>query len=181
MTEIELCVAEVLARDRVCVLHHDDQVVAFVVVGQDLDEDGPDVDSFVSQCVKKLPSHLVPSKFVQVSEFPMTANGKIDRRMLRSKLLEPKNRRKISVSEKSRLFLQLWQKYLRVPPKGADVFVDVGGDSHLAILLASDLEDATGRFSLLIWRHFISLSKLYPCPKRTLNDPVHLLKVDRSL
>ena len=80
----------------------------------------------------------------------MTANGKIDRSLILSKNLESLNRQKISVSEEIRpreIFFELWLKYLRTPPKGSDVFVDVGGDSHLAILLASELEDTTGSYS----------------------------------
>ena len=151
LTEMERCVAQVLSRDCVCARLDDGRVVAFVVVvDEELVKQGPEAESFLTRCIKNLPSHLVPSKFVQVSEFPMTANGKIDRNLILSKNLESLNRQKISVSEEIRpreIFFELWLKYLRTPPKGSDVFVDVGGDSHLAILLASELEDTTGSYS----------------------------------
>ena len=145
LTEMERCVAQVLSRDCVCARLDDGRVGAFVVVvDEELVKQGPEAESFLTRCIKNLPSHLVPSKFVQVSEFPMTANGKIDRNLLLSKNREwPKT----SVSNKignREIFFELWLKYLRTPPKGSDVFVDVGGDSHLAILLASELEDTTG-------------------------------------
>ena len=42
----------------------------------------------------------------------------------------------------------LWKKYLGVAPLEGDVFIEAGGDSHLAVLLVQEFEDLTGKYEV---------------------------------
>ncbi|STX48383.1 peptide synthetase, non-ribosomal [Legionella hackeliae] len=87
--------------------------------------------SFVSEA---LPDYMVPSAFVVLEEFPLTPNGKLDRKALPA----PEY-----VSEKSYVaprdivefkLAQIWQKYLNISKISmSDNFFEVGGHSLLAI------------------------------------------------
>ena len=70
--------------------------------------------------------------------------------------LEFKNILKIFVKQKRRaelkhgpdLLSNLWKKYLGVSPLEGDVFIEAGGDSHLAVLLVQEFEDLTGKYEV---------------------------------
>ena len=92
-----------------------------------------DLRSFVSL---KLPFYAVPSRFMQLDQFELTSNGKIDKKYLDSiKIFDdviyeaPRNN-----FEKE--LVKLWQEFLNVPRIGiTDNFFDLGGDSLIAIRL----------------------------------------------
>ena len=124
-----------------------------VAVLDESDDDGRrDVEEFRELCVKKLPPHLVPSKFVKVEKFAVTSNGKVDKKFLISAFERSEKRKKFYFENSRQLFSNLWTKYLSIPPKSDDYFVRVGGDSHLAVLGAKDFEDVMGEQNLGITR-----------------------------
>jgi amino acid adenylation domain-containing protein/thioester reductase-like protein/non-ribosomal peptide synthase protein (TIGR01720 family) len=86
-----------------------------------------------------LPDYMVPRSFVALAELPLTASGKLDRRLLP----EPSSARLAAapttpLSVHEQLLLNLWQELLGVPSMSAnDNFFELGGDSILAIQLVS--------------------------------------------
>ncbi len=82
----------------------------------------------------KIPFYAVPNFFVQLESFPLTINGKIDKKELDKIKLrsndtyeEPRNDFEKSLSD-------LWKKFLNVEKVGInDNFFNLGGDSLIAI------------------------------------------------
>jgi nonribosomal peptide synthetase DhbF len=128
LPEIERAVEAVLNRG-CCSILFKDRVVVFVA------DENAEAEDFVIRCSEKLPKHLVPSKFVKVSNFPVTANGKIDRKSLEAILLEKSKRKRLDGRNRNEIFFDLWQKLVSIPPKGSDCFAELGGDSHLVPML----------------------------------------------
>ncbi len=83
---------------------------------------------------EKLPFYAIPNYFMQLESFPLTLNGKIDKKKLEEIELienatfeEPRN-------EFEKNLAQLWQKFLNIEKIGInDNFFNLGGDSLIAI------------------------------------------------
>lgn len=102
-------------------------------------------ESLKSLCESKLPSYMVPAKFVSMDQFPMTPNGKVDRRAL------PEPGREVPAAATSvalngpaeELIAALWKEVLEVERIGAtDDFFDLGGHSLTATRLVARLRSA---------------------------------------
>ncbi len=96
---------------------------------------------------RRLPEYMVPSAFVHLSAFPMTANGKLDKAALPAPALQgarhPGDQRPRNGME--RRVAELWAHVLRVPV--TDVysdFFDMGGHSLLAARLISKIQQTFG-------------------------------------
>ncbi|TBV09274.1 non-ribosomal peptide synthase/polyketide synthase [Phytopseudomonas dryadis] len=96
-----------------------------------------------------LPEHMVPAHLVLLEHFPLTANGKLDRRALpapdlgaaQSAYQAPRN-------ATERRLAEVWQAVLGVPRIGIDDnFFALGGDSILSIQLVSRARQAGIHFS----------------------------------
>jgi acyl carrier protein len=90
---------------------------------------------------EKLPEHMIPSMFVQLSEFPLTPNGKIDRSALPppdSARAEPADRFVAPTNPLEEDLAQLFSALLGVERVGIeDNFFELGGHSLLAMQLIS--------------------------------------------
>ncbi len=105
---------------------------------------------------KHLPDYMIPSYFLKINAFPLTANGKIDRRALPlpeirtvSDYVEPRN-------DTERKLAEIWQEVLgrglsQKKGEGSpikpgigirDNFFDLGGDSLKSIVLVHQIRDA---------------------------------------
>jgi acyl carrier protein len=92
----------------------------------------------------ELPEYMVPATFLQLDCFPLTTNGKVDRRALPSpdgRQLEagayvaPRN-------DSERVLAEIWQQVLKRERVGAhDNFFDLGGDSLLLIRVKSQIRE----------------------------------------
>ena len=94
---------------------------------------------------EKLPDYMVPSAFVQLEAFPLTPNGKINRRALPDPEFRPNENENQSAFVPPRdpieqKLSQLWQEVLGVPVGIEDNFFDVGGHSLLAIRLFTTIQ-----------------------------------------
>jgi amino acid adenylation domain-containing protein len=96
-----------------------------------------------------LPEYMVPSTFVQLAEFPLTPNGKIDRKKLpapsserpavESAYVEPATDLERSISS-------IWQDVLKIEQVGVrDNFFDLGGSSLLIVQVQSKIESVLRR------------------------------------
>jgi acyl carrier protein len=94
---------------------------------------------------EKLPSYMVPATFVFMQHLPLTASGKIDRRMLpapRRGRDELENRFVAPRSALETVLALLWCEVLQLEEIGVDDnFAELGGDSLLASQIASRLND----------------------------------------
>ncbi len=93
-----------------------------------------------------MPTNLVPSFFVILDELPRTANGKIDRERLRE--IEPPavaGKAEPPLTETERLLSRLWEIAFDVQGIGkSDGFLDLGGDSLIAAVIAAGIDAETG-------------------------------------
>ncbi len=96
---------------------------------------------------KSLPEYMVPSFFMQLDAFPLTPNGKVDRRALplpdrtrdEHEFVPPRD-------ELETRLAKLWSEVLGVSRVGVtDNFFEVGGDSLLALRLFLKMETEFGR------------------------------------
>ncbi|KAK2758725.1 NRPS [Arachnomyces sp. PD_36] len=116
----------------------------------------PDDDTFTAQarCATTqlnalVPTYMVPAIFLQLSRFPRTGSGKIDRRKLREETSRlPLGRESAAAgavkrrpeTEKEELLLSIWSTILKVSPESIgidDDFFHIGGHSISAMRLAS--------------------------------------------
>ncbi len=88
----------------------------------------------------KLPEHMVPRHFVTLDAFPITQNGKVDRKRLPAPDRGAAREGRVVAAPTTpaeRLLAGIWAEVLGVAEVGADDnFFELGGDSILAIQIA---------------------------------------------
>lgn len=112
------------------------------------EEDAVNLDMVQEELNEALPEYMVPSFWIVLQQFPLTPNGKIDRKKLpdpteglrdaSSKVVPPAN------AIETRM-LALWQEILKLPQISTDAnFFKLGGHSLLATQLISRIRDIFG-------------------------------------
>ncbi|MER7773363.1 phosphopantetheine-binding protein, partial [Kitasatospora sp. NPDC096140] len=99
-----------------------------------------------ARVAEQLPSYMVPAAFVELDAFPLTANGKLDKRALPA----PDGRALALGGEfvapdgpVEELVAAVWADVLGIERVGAhDNFFDLGGNSLLALRLVSQVQEA---------------------------------------
>ena len=92
-----------------------------------------------------IPDYMVPSHFVYQNIFPLTPNGKVDRKQLPDPLkaiVEVVEVEEMTESQKQ--IAAIWEKFLGKRPRLDDDFFDLGGHSLLALQSLTELEKKTG-------------------------------------
>jgi amino acid adenylation domain-containing protein len=93
---------------------------------------------------QKLPEYMVPAHFVFLDAFPLTPNGKVDRRALpvpektsyREEFIAPENDIELRLAA-------IWEKLFDIPLVGVtDSFFDLGGDSLLVARFLVEVEES---------------------------------------
>ncbi|MGB3469107.1 MAG: amino acid adenylation domain-containing protein, partial [Cyclobacteriaceae bacterium] len=85
-----------------------------------------------------LPAYMIPNKLLHIESFPLTKNGKIDYEVLqvpdeKQNYSDPENELEVSI-------LEVWQNVFgRKDLSVGDNFFDLGGDSIIAVQIASKL------------------------------------------
>ncbi|HEX3529710.1 MAG TPA: amino acid adenylation domain-containing protein [Thermoanaerobaculia bacterium] len=128
----------------------DRRLVAYVVPSGASANTAPvpaDLQAFLR---RSLPDYMIPGVFVFLAAFPLTANGKIDRRALPA----PEDASRAAQAsytpprtELERRIVEIWREVLDVPQVGVhDNFFDLGGHSLLLLRVVSRLnEEIAGR------------------------------------
>jgi amino acid adenylation domain-containing protein len=90
----------------------------------------------------KLPEYMLPAAFIILERFPLTPNGKIDRRALPKPEFASAPRSYIPPSTDTEIALaKIWAEILGLKQVSiADSFFEIGGHSLLAIRLASEIQ-----------------------------------------
>lgn len=94
---------------------------------------------------KFLPEHMVPSTFTFVSTMPLTTNGKLDTKRLprpepTASVGAPATGKSVgALSDMEELMRSIWQEVLGREISADDNFFDLGGNSLLAVRIASSM------------------------------------------
>ncbi|HEX8411741.1 MAG TPA: amino acid adenylation domain-containing protein [Thermoanaerobaculia bacterium] len=98
---------------------------------------------------ESLPEYMVPSFFVMVEAYPLTPNGKVDRKALPPPERTARDVEETFVAPRDPLETQLaeiWSGVLGVPKVGIrDNFFELGGESILALRMFVQIEQTFGR------------------------------------
>lgn len=140
-----------LVRETVVVVSSDNpsgekQIVAYVVPQSSTPSLTYDLRNFLQE---KLPSYMIPATLILLETFPLTPNGKIDRKALPKPSLNYTVRGdKNYVPPRSPLELQLvhiWESVLGLEPVSVlDNFFEIGGHSLLAVRLMAAIQQHFG-------------------------------------
>ena len=120
----------------------DKRLVAYVVA-----EPGElvKVEELRSSLRERLPDYMIPSEWVEMESFPLTANGKINRRSLPSPETRTERGRSDPRTLVEEIVIGIWCEVLKVEKVGVDEnFFELGGQSLLATRVASRLRKTTG-------------------------------------
>jgi len=121
------------------------RLVGYVVLHEGAQVEPSALQEHVRQ---SLPEFMVPSSIVILEAFPLTPNGKVDRRALPAPDLS-----QIATAEKlaprddlEMILVRIWERVLGVPNISVDDnYFDLGGHSVLAVRLLAEIEKVVGR------------------------------------
>jgi amino acid adenylation domain-containing protein len=130
--------AVVVARD---VADGEKRLIAYVVAETDVDLDG-----LRAHATELLPEYMVPSAFVTLDSLPLTPNGKVDRKALPEPAPEaPGSAYRAPQNPRQELLCELFAEVLGLPRVGIDdSFIDLHGESLMAMRLLSSIQDRLG-------------------------------------
>ncbi|AXG70720.1 gramicidin S synthase 2 [Kordia sp. SMS9] len=109
------------------------KIIAYIVQKEPLN-----VAELRDYTAQKLPAYMIPSHFMRVSELPLNASGKLDRKRLQELELQqtPSITYKAPESEVEKKLVTYWQELLNVEEIGVkDNFFELGGNSLQAMQL----------------------------------------------
>ncbi|MEV8508041.1 amino acid adenylation domain-containing protein [Actinoplanes sp. NPDC051475] len=128
LEEVEAVVSAQPAVRQAVVTVHERHLIGYAVLSGDAT--GDDLRAW---CADRLPEYMVPSAFVILDAFPLTANSKVDRRALPVPVLGPARSREPRNETEARL-CDVFAGVLGLDAVGAeDDFFALGGDSIVAI------------------------------------------------
>ena len=145
--EIEARLAEHPDVRQAVVLAREDQpgdkrLVAYLTTVEQPDESPADInpEELRARLSVVLPEHMVPAAYVMLAEFPLTPNGKLDRKALPAPDADAYSTREYEapVGEVENALARIWADVLKLERVGRhDNFFELGGHSLLAVTLIS--------------------------------------------
>lgn len=116
------------------------RLIAYVVGA---DSAAPTESELKEYLRSKLPDHMIPSRFVELSGMPLTANGKLDRNALPIPETETTTAEmELPRTPTEALVAEIWSEVLRLEQVGvSENFFELGGHSLLATQVISRLAD----------------------------------------
>jgi non-ribosomal peptide synthetase component F len=116
------------------------QLVAYFVAASSPSPSSADLRTFLSG---KLPQYMIPARFISLSSFPLSPNGKVDRAALPAPVVTAGGNTPAEApsTELEQTLVELWQRILRVERvRLDDNFFDLGGDSLMIVAAHSNLQ-----------------------------------------
>lgn len=111
-------------------------------------EPAPPASNLRRDLAKTLPSFMIPSRFVAMAALPLNRNGKVDREALPAPDFwqgEPGGGFVAPVTREEMTIAAIWQEVLHLDQVGIrDSFLDLGGDSLLAVRMFSRIQSVFG-------------------------------------
>ena len=149
--EIEARLLEDPAVDRCIVIVREDTPGEKRLVGYAVAKPGISIDptTLREHLRTKLPEYMVPAVFIILDRFPLSSNGKVDRKGLPApgrSTVEAGSRSATSRDSLDLQLIKLWEKILNVRPIALqDNFFDLGGNSLVAVRLFSEMRKIFSR------------------------------------
>lgn len=113
------------------------ELVAYYV-----EESPVDQEFLKAKLEEKLPSYMVPSWFMKLEKFPLTLNGKIDKKALPEITKVTTKQYVAPRTQEEQVLVSMVEEVLQMEKVGAfDNFFDLGGNSMKATLLVAKLKD----------------------------------------
>ncbi len=123
----------------------DKKLVAYIVKRENQETDLPELRQFLRT---KIPDYMVPTAFVFIDQFPLTPNGKIDRKALPAPLDSGQENTKDYIEPKTdteKKLALIWVELLKLKRVGTDEnFFEIGGHSMIAVTLMIRIEKELG-------------------------------------
>ena len=121
-------------------------LVACVVLQPDVDANEQDhSQSLREKLLTYLPSYMVPSSVRILKEIPLTANGKVDRRMVADLAVVSEKQHQAPHTVLEQQVCELWQQVVGVASIGVlDDFFQIGGNSMMAVRLIHKMNERFG-------------------------------------
>ncbi|WP_394541492.1 amino acid adenylation domain-containing protein [Lysobacter enzymogenes] len=146
--EIETRLAEhALVREAVVLVREEggeQRLVAYVLAADRSVDSGALAAALRSHLAAALPEYMLPAATVRMDEWPLTPNGKLDRKALPAPLGDAFVRREYEApqGEIEQTIAAVWQELLQVDRVGRqDGFFELGGSSLLAVRVLSALNE----------------------------------------
>lgn len=131
--EIENALANIAPIQEAIVQLIDTQLIAYLLSQQAIE-----INVLRQQLRNLLPDYMIPISFVTVSKWPLTANGKIDKKALPQPSFSSTIEYLAPSNETEEKLCQIWQEVLGIEQVGIqDNFFELGGHSLLATKLAA--------------------------------------------
>lgn len=126
----------------------DKYLVSYVITQKSI------INTLRSYLLERLPSYMVPSLFMQLEQFPLTPNGKIDTEALPlPQRLRPTQEYIAPHTDHEKVLVVIWEEVLNIHPVGIDDnFFELGGHSLLAIQVIARVRQI---FSLELLLHHL--------------------------
>ncbi|MFF7095663.1 amino acid adenylation domain-containing protein [Streptomyces rubradiris] len=136
--ETEAALAALPGVDAACALVREDRLVAYVT-------GGADPVAVRAALARELPEHMVPAAVVALDAFPLTPNGKLDRRALPAPVFAGGAGARPFASAREEVLTGLFAEVLGAARVGPDdAFFDLGGTSLLAVRLVGRVREEFG-------------------------------------
>ncbi len=122
------------------------RLIAYVVPeGAGEGTGAPDIDGLRAHAKDLLPEYMVPSAFVTLDALPLTPNGKVDRQALPEPAAAGQAPYRAPQTPRQELLCSLFAEVLGLPRVGLDdSFLDLNGESLMAMRLVSAIQDRLG-------------------------------------
>lgn len=116
----------------------DKKLVAYIIMKEIFEPDFTELRQFLATM---LPDYMVPATFVKMDQFPITLNGKVDRKLLpgpNETLGQVTSQKIASVTKTEKQLVTIWSDVLKIQNIGiTDNFFELGGNSLIAAMLIS--------------------------------------------
>jgi amino acid adenylation domain-containing protein/thioester reductase-like protein/non-ribosomal peptide synthase protein (TIGR01720 family) len=148
LSEIEAKLLKHPAIEEGVVIHHEtpsgsSRLIAYLVPRQD--QHLVDVDGLRAFLQNQMPGYMIPSAFVFLDGFPLTPNGKLDRKALFVMDIrgQPEDRYSAPRTQMEEALCTIWMQVLGLEKIGIqDNFFEIGGDSILSMQMVNRAKQA---------------------------------------
>ncbi|HFU7084348.1 TPA: amino acid adenylation domain-containing protein [Bacillus cereus] len=121
----------------------DKQLIAYLIYDSHHELNSNDIRSYLE---KKLPIYMIPARFIQMEEFPLNENGKIDRNKFPLTNGEKKNKKSFeSLTQTEKILADIWGEFLFIEDIPINErFFEMGGHSLIATRIISRVKECFG-------------------------------------
>jgi aryl carrier-like protein len=124
-------------RNAAVTLHHN-QLIAYLVT-----HPNTPTPNWTTHLTQQLPTHMIPTQYIQLPTIPLTPNGKLDRTKLPTPTTPDGNGRRGPESPAEKAVAEVWRSVLgRDPIHADDDFFAIGGDSIHSLRVVARLRTA---------------------------------------